>query len=344
MKSVRVFLIAFAITLIVAVSSHAFFNKPVDDLTKGQEGKIVFYSANYKTFKDLIERKPSKQIKIHGNLKFPKNINGKVPAAILLHTLNGLRDKEGFELANMLNDAGFATFFLDSQSPRGVTSGKSASRKITYAMRVSDAYAALKLLGTHPRVDKNKIAAVGFSRGGGITLLSTAEKFRTAFIKDDLRFAAHVAYYPGSFLRLHKSVNLTGSPVLMLLAGADTILPAQMAIDWAEELRLSGTKTKVKVYEEAGHDFLITSLSGKLESVKTLRDYTNCQDTYIQIKEDGTLFAPYLNKSVQNLGALIDILKDCRMDKGGTRGDPTKVRVISENECLNFLKKAFDIL
>jgi dienelactone hydrolase len=340
MKSFRVLVISFAVALITSFPSHAFSDEPVADLSKGQAGKIVFYSANYETFKDLIEGKRGKQTKIQGDLKLP-NTNGKIPAAILLHTLNGLRDKEGFELADTLNDAGFATFFLDSQTPRGVTTGESASRKITYAMTVSDAYAALKLLGTHPKVDRNRIAVVGFSRGGGITLLTTAEKFRAVFIEDDLKFAAHVAFYPGSFLRFHESVKLTRSPVLMLLAGADTITPSQMAVDWAEQLRISGTEVKVKVYEGAGHGFLLTSLSGKMETLNFLKDYTNCRNRYIQIKEDGTLFSPYLNKSLQNIDALIDILNDCRKDKGGTRGDPTNVRVISEKECLNFLKEVF---
>lgn len=345
MKPIRVFLAAFAITLIIVYSSHAFLNKPVSDLTNGQEGKIVFYSDNYKTFSDLIESKSSKQIEISGNLKFPKKTNGKVPAAVFLHGINGLRDKAGFELADMLNDAGFASFFVDSQSPRSVTNVKTASTKITYSMRVSDAYAALKILGTHPKVERNKIAVIGFSRGGGISLLATAEKFRTVFIKDDLKFAAHVSFYPSPFLRTHKSVNLTGAPVFMLLAGADTITPAKMAIDWAEELRLAGAEVRVKVYETAGHGFLITSLSGKLITVKSLKDNTNCQDRYLQIKDDGTLFAPYLNKSVvQNPDALIDILKDCGMDEGGTIGDPNKVRGISENECLNFLEQILKII
>jgi dienelactone hydrolase len=339
MNPVSVYFITVTIILFVAVCSYASSNELLTILANGRKGKITFYSDSYKTFKELIEGRPKKQDKISGDLKFPGNMNCKVPAAILLHTVNGLRDKEGFELADMLNAAGFATFYLDSQSARGVTSGKAASRKITYAMRVSDAYAALKLLGTHPQIDKNKIAAVGFSRGGGISLLTAAEKFRVAFIEDNLRFAAHVAFYPAAFLRFHKGIGLTGSPVLILLAGADTITPPQMGIDWAEELRVSGAEVKVAFYEGAGHDFLINSLSGKLVTVKTLKDYTSCQDRYIQIRDDGTLFAPCLNKSVENFDALIGLLKDCQKDKGGTRGDPTKVRIISETECLNFLKR-----
>jgi dienelactone hydrolase len=65
------------------------------------------------------------------------------------------------------------------------------------AADVAGALAALRLLATHPSIDPSRIGVIGFSRGGSAAINSALEPIRHAIINEDLRFAAHVALYPG---------------------------------------------------------------------------------------------------------------------------------------------------
>ena len=47
--------------------------------------------------------------------------------------------------------------------------------------------AALELLSTHPKIDKRKIAVMGYSHGAKVALFVASEKIRWSFIADDLR-------------------------------------------------------------------------------------------------------------------------------------------------------------
>jgi predicted alpha/beta-fold hydrolase len=129
---------------------------PVSDLSQGQEGKIYFSSVNLGSFKEILAGEgQSKPVTISGTLKLPKEVNGKVPAVIILHGAGGINDYY-FEVADMLNEMRIAAFVVDSFGPRGIQSGEIILKKLfhSYATRISDAYAALELLSTHPKIDK----------------------------------------------------------------------------------------------------------------------------------------------------------------------------------------------
>jgi dienelactone hydrolase len=119
---------------------------------------------------------------------------------------------------------------------------------------IADAYAALRLLATDPRIDKSRIAVMGFSRGGVAALYSTLEPFRLAAAEGDLRFAAHVAFYPSCGIS-YDSAHLDGSPVLMLVGGKDNYTPAAPCIAYADALRSKGAHVTLKEYPDAWHGF-----------------------------------------------------------------------------------------
>ena len=81
-----------------------------------------------------------------------------------------------------------------------------------WASAVAEAYAALKLLANDPRIDASRIAIVGFSFGGEVAHLSAFERLRAALVPGELRFAAHVAYYPAGVYGLQAQQDYTGRP------------------------------------------------------------------------------------------------------------------------------------
>ena len=163
---------------------------PVADLSKGQEGNIFFSSINLGSFKEILAGEgQSKPVTISGTLKMPEKIAGKLPAVIILHGAGGINDHY-FEVAEMLNEIGIAAFVVDSFQPRGITSGENILKKFfhSYSTRISDAYAALERLSTHPKIDKRKIAVMGYSHGAAVALFVASEKIRWSYIADDLKF------------------------------------------------------------------------------------------------------------------------------------------------------------
>ena len=57
---------------------------------------------------------------VWGDLLMPKNINGKVPALVIMHGSAGVEPWAADLWAAKLNPAGAAVFVVDSYKPRGV--------------------------------------------------------------------------------------------------------------------------------------------------------------------------------------------------------------------------------
>lgn len=337
----RFYIIGFALTILFAITACA-HKEPISDLSQGQEGKIFFSSANSPTFKNiLVGGGPSEPATIFGALNMPKKASGKVPAAVILHGSAGVKDYH-FQAAHDLNDIGIATFVIDSQKPRGIWGSKDAVKNLAYSMRVADAYAALKMLSTHPGIDKERVAIIGFSRGGDVAVFASSEKIRRSLSSRGLRFAATVVYCP-TFLAQFKNIEFTGAPILMLFGEKDNIGPVQINTDYAQRINSSGTDVKVVVYKGAHHAFYNPNVSGRVITIETVADYSKCQHKYSLLQDDGTWYIPYLKKTVDKLTNLLEFLDDCKIDGQGTIGDPTEVRTESIKECHAFLKRAFNL-
>ena len=316
----------------------------VRDLTQGQEGKIFFTSINLGSFREILAGEgESKPVTIFGTLKIPKGVSGKVPAVIILHGIGGVNDYY-FEVSDSLNQMGIAAFVVDSFRPRrvnGIELAKSAFH--SYAIRISDAYAALELLSTHPKIDRNKIAVLGFSHGGAVALFVASEKIRKSFIADDLRFAASIAYYPPCGTQF-QHIDFTAAPVLMLLAERDNMAPIEGCLKYAERIKESGADVKVIVYKGVRHQFPVIP-GDELIKVSNLPDWSHCGIEYlVLLRDDGTCFFPHTNKTVDEVNAIDGkYTADCRIDGGAIVGGNEKAKIESTKEYQNLLRRVFNI-
>ena len=90
-----------------------------------------------------------------------------------------------------------------------------------------DAFAALALLRSDPRLDPNRIGVMGVSKGGGATLnaaIAVRQRWRRGF---DHLFDLHVAICPGATSQ-HRDPATHGRPIYFMLAGRDdSPLPAR---------------------------------------------------------------------------------------------------------------------
>ena len=85
---------------------------------------------------------------------------------VLVHGSGGIYSAELDFWPKQFNAAGIAVFTLDMFGPRGVQSTFEDQSQVPFPADVADTFAALRLLATHPRIEAQRIAIMGFSRGG----------------------------------------------------------------------------------------------------------------------------------------------------------------------------------
>jgi dipeptidyl aminopeptidase/acylaminoacyl peptidase len=153
---------------------------------EARANQVAFQSASYVDFRQLLSREaPSATVTVPATLSFPDDKNDRYPAVVVIHTIAGyIEDNEG-QYAAELRKAGFATLTFDSFAARGSTGVALArSGPGLWPSGVADAFAALRLLAGHPRIDADRIAIAGFSYGGEVAHLTTFAGFAPRSIRE----------------------------------------------------------------------------------------------------------------------------------------------------------------
>jgi dienelactone hydrolase len=223
-------------------------------------GKYAFASSTPKTLPDLLKGPATGEpVNIVGHLFLPPG-SDKVPAVVLLHGSGGIYEAELDFWPKQFNAAGIAVFTLDMFGPRGVQSTVDDQSQVPFAADVADAFAALKLLATHPRIDARRIALMGFSRGGTATLRAAVERIIAAQkLPDGLRYAAFIPTYPGGcvggFRLVVKPGVFSKSPMMFIHGDADDYTAIGPCQDYADRIGKAGTPVEFVVIEGAHHKF-----------------------------------------------------------------------------------------
>ncbi len=189
-----------------------------------------------------------------GRLFLPSGTTGEVPAVVLLHGAGGVSAARELRYARQLAARGWAALVVDVFGAR-VEPGTGFTRRlldVTEAMFLADAYAGLRFLDEHPRVDGDRVALVGFSYGGMASIYALHEQVRRRYARDGGRFVAHAAYYAPCIARFER-VATTGAPFLMLYGTADAIVDRDRCGAVVDDLRRGGSEVALEVYEGAAH-------------------------------------------------------------------------------------------
>lgn len=186
---------------------------------------------------------------------------GPHPAVVMLHGCGGAYAKKGGlsprhqMWGEYLASQGYAALMLDSFSSRGlqqVCTLKHSERPLKEADRVGDTYAALAWLRSRADVDARRIALLGWSHGGGVTL--DAIRRKPAALAEG--FSAAVSFYPGCTTRNKKAASFKPyAPLLLLIGEADDWTPAAPCKALAETARTNGAPMQIVTYPGAYHDF-----------------------------------------------------------------------------------------
>ena len=225
----------------------------VTSLSDGQSGKLLFSSYNARVSDLATEAYRQAPVNLLATLLLPVWDGERVPAAILLHGSDGLSDHQ-YRVAESLRSLGLAVLLIDSFTARGVHDTVGDQSAVTPYSMLVDAYRALALLRTHPAVDPNRIALIGWSKGGMVADWASRVRYRTMISNDSRTFAAHVAFYPWCGEQ-HLPVQLTGAPLLYLIGERDDWTGAAPCIDYAQRVREAGFDARLVVHADAEHGF-----------------------------------------------------------------------------------------
>ena len=196
---------------------------------------------------------PGAPVVLSGDLEFPRG-PGPFPAVILAHGCSGL-GRHIVEWARVLRQWGYATFALDSFYGRGLREVCSSALTLIGTQRIPDAYGALRLLSTHPRIDARRVALMGFSHGGILTLGASTQWAKETYAPTGQpSFRAFVPFYPYCNTTYPGRERIT-APLRLHTGELDDWTPSAPCAQLVEAMRASGHDATISIYPRAHHGF-----------------------------------------------------------------------------------------
>jgi len=190
--------------------------------------------------------------RIQGYVAKPEGA-GPFPAVIGLHGCAGMPDATKQKLVGELVAWGYVVLLVDSFGSRRVD--HDCFRGFLAIARISDAYGALAFLAGQTFVDPQRVAAVGFSKGGWVAL-SASESNYSFKIPSNLRFRAAVAFNPPC----RDAGARPLIPTLILIGTLDEWTPAAGCSEKIDAWGTEGVPINLVVYPRVHHGFYYQEL------------------------------------------------------------------------------------
>src|SRR5450830_171439 len=236
---------------------------PMADFRSGPGNGVYSYaSSTPATVMDLVQASRSRPAATgQGELILPPTApaDARLPAVVLVHGSGGVYPEEVTYWARLLNEQGIAAFVIDVFSPRGIKSTGDDQSRVPFVADTADAFAALGMLASHPRIDPKRIAVMGFSRGGITAVRSGVAAIINGSAPSGLRFAAHVALYSGGCAGVlaitPKPGTFSPEPMLFVHGDADDYTYMSDCRSYAQRINAAGTPTEFVVLPGARHKF-----------------------------------------------------------------------------------------
>ncbi|MBR0800406.1 dienelactone hydrolase family protein [Bradyrhizobium jicamae] len=195
----------------------------------------------------------AKPTTITGQLRIAQG-KGRLPVVVLQHGSGGFAPNIEY-WSRELNAAGISTFALDGFSARGLTEVNSNQALLGRLNFILDIYRSLDVLAAHPRVDPQRIALMGFSRGGQATLYASLKRFQRMWNKSGVEFVAYVPFYPDCMTTFVDDTDIEKRPVRIFGGTPDDYNPLSRCKPYVERLKAAGHDVEVTEYPNASHAF-----------------------------------------------------------------------------------------
>lgn len=287
-----------AAALLAACAPAARDLKPA--LGPDDAGTVWFASAGSLVRAADFAYAPGEPVVLSGDLVLPAGA-GPFPAVVLAHGCGGVGNAETGWVP-VLRGAGYATFLVDSFEGRGLREVCTQSRALVAVQRVPDAYGALRILATHPGIAAGRVALMGFSHGGILTLAASTEWARRTYAPPGRpAFRAFLPFYPSCNVTSPEHARIS-APLRIHAGERDDWTPAAPCRELVSALRASGQDAEIVVYRGARHSF--DNVGRRLASLGNVDSVARCR------LRTASILGPLLDP---------DALRAC-MTKGATVG------------------------
>ena len=223
-----------------------------------QIARVEVYPIHSVTMSDqdfLNGRKDGKPVLLAGALRIPRPGTDRLPAVVLLHGSGGVGTNV-IDWENELNEMGVATFVLDAFTGRGIVQTSTDQASLGRLAMTYDAYRALEVLEKHSRIDPQRIAVMGFSRGGQAALYSSVKRFQKMHGPASGRdFAAYIPFYESCGTTFVADDEVSPNPIRMFHGAADNYVPVAPCRGYLERLKAKGANVTLTEYAGAHHVF-----------------------------------------------------------------------------------------
>jgi dienelactone hydrolase len=188
-----------------------------------------------------------------GALRIPTG-QGRLPVVVLQHGSGGMA--ANVEMwSRELNALGVSTLALDGFTGRGLTSVNTDQALLGRLNFVLDIYRALDELAKHPRVDPQRIALMGFSRGGQAALYASLKRFHKMWNRSGIELAAYIPFYPDCATTFVADTEVADRPIRIFGGTQDDYNPIALCKAYVARLKAAGRDVQVTEYPSASHAF-----------------------------------------------------------------------------------------
>lgn len=179
---------------------------------------------------------------------------GRLPLVMLQHGSAGFTPNIEY-WSRQLNAEGISTFAMDGFTGRGLEEVNSNHALLGRLNFILDIYRALEALAGHPRIDPQRVALMGFSRGGQATLYASLKRFHRMWNKSGVKFAAYLPFYPDCMTSYIGDTDIENRPIRIFGAALDDYNPVAVCKAYVERLKVAGHDVELTVYPNASHAF-----------------------------------------------------------------------------------------
>jgi dienelactone hydrolase len=243
---------ATGVCLALAWPQSAATDPPVQELAARAELRAI-ETLTLTDHQFLTGDQNGKPTMIAGELRLPQGVTGRLPAVVLVHGSGGPGPREEF-WAKIFNAMGVATLRVDSFSGRGLTSVSRDQALLGRFNMILDAYRAHGVLAAHPRIDRARIALMGFSRGGQTALYASLKRFQQVW-GPDVAFAAYIPLYASCNATLVRDTEVSDAPIRVFHGAADDYVPVAPCRDYVQRLRAAGADVQLTEFLGAHHAY-----------------------------------------------------------------------------------------
>jgi len=194
-----------------------------------------------------------KPVTVAGELRLAQG-SGRLPVVVLMHGSSGV----GASIepwVHQFNSMGISTFVIDGFSGRGLTAVGPNQALLGRLNFIVDIYRSLEILAKHPRVDRDRIVLMGFSRGGQAALYASLDRFNKLWNKSGLQFAGYIPFYPDCSTTYLTDTEVAARPIRIFHGTPDDYNPVASCKAYVARLQDARRDVVLTEYPDSAHGF-----------------------------------------------------------------------------------------